>query len=96
MKRLELGTKVSTSNKIQSFRTYHKKVWKTVPLRKPITGIIVGRRYVQNGEIEGGFYDEPTYFCQTSTVQCYLIAFDLHKNPIHVLPEHLEIIEDKP
>lgn len=76
----------------------HRKVWSTTG-RYPTAGehpggegIIVGKRKLANGDRE--WWDEAGYiFLPKEYLDAYLVAFDLHRKPVHVLPEHLTPIE---
>lgn len=55
-------------------------------------GIIVGRRTLSNGNADW-FYDEAATYTSKDSFTAYVVAFDLHRKPVHVLPEHLEVIQ---
>ncbi|MFS0715511.1 hypothetical protein ABC337_04805 [Arthrobacter sp. 1P04PC] len=55
-------------------------------------GIIIGKRTLANGENQYNGYDEPITFIPKERVTAFLVAFDLHRKPVHVLPEHIEVI----
>lgn len=65
-------------------------------------GIIFGKRVLSNGHVERDTeYDEwtgRTYMLKTWVgvhhFTAYLVAFDLRRKPVIVLPEHLEIVDD--
>lgn len=52
------------------------------------TGIVVGIRTLADGEVEYN-YDEPTVFYPTRHFRAYLIATDLRRKPVLVLPEDM-------
>lgn len=52
-------------------------------------GIIVGRRTLSNGVNHYNGYDEPIVYEPTERFTAWLVAFDLHRKPVHVLPEHI-------
>jgi hypothetical protein len=54
------------------------------------TGLIVGKRVLQNG-ISQWENEEGWVFIPVERVVAYLVAFNLHKKPVFVLPEHLTI-----
>lgn len=64
-----------------------EKKW--VRKEKSFTGYIVGERTLSNGytewqgENEGVLYSPHRYF------KAYLVVFDLHNKPVHVLPEDI-------
>lgn len=54
-------------------------------------GVIVGHRTVQNNWVDSaGEY--LNYAVPTKYISAYLVAYDLRKNPVYVLPEHMERI----
>ena len=63
-----------------------EKRW--VPVDFHQQGVIVGMRVVQNNWVERdseyGGYAVPTKY-----ITAYLVAYDMRKQPIYVLPEHL-------
>lgn len=63
-----------------------EKRW--VPKPCALEGWIVGRRTVQNNWVDSaGEY--MNYAVPTKYITAYLVAYDLNKNPVHVLPEHM-------
>lgn len=52
-------------------------------------GIIIGKRTLSNGNAHWIGYDGPTAYKPTQHFTAYLIAHDLHRKPVHVLPEHI-------
>lgn len=76
-----------------------RKVWEprpvswTVPGADTLTGILVGMRTLADGEFRdvgwGGPFDVPEQaFVSTHHFTAYLVAYDLRRKPVHVLPEH--------
>lgn len=63
-----------------------EKRW--VPIPEQLEGWIVGRRTVQNNWVDR-CYDEASVAVPTKYISAYLVAYDLNKNPVHVLPEHM-------
>lgn len=55
-------------------------------------GIIVGKRTLSNGDAHWG-YDESSTYTSKESFSAYLIAFDLHRKPVHVLPEHITAVD---
>jgi hypothetical protein len=74
------------------------KFWTTM-LYPPSTrthggeGIIIGKRTLSNGNNHYNGYDEPIVYEPKERFTAYLVAFDLQRKPVHVLPEHIEPIE---
>ena len=57
-------------------------------------GIIVGKRTLSNGDIHVSYgEDAATVYKPTEHFQAYLVAFDLRRKPVFVLPEHLTPLE---
>ena len=67
---------------------YIKRKW--VPKERELSGVVIGRRYVQEGIVDHG----PDYsaFISEKYIECYLVAYDLHRKPVHVLPEDMEVL----
>ncbi|MFS0832018.1 hypothetical protein ABC337_15310 [Arthrobacter sp. 1P04PC] len=55
-------------------------------------GIIIGKRTLANGKNQYNGYDEPIMFIPKERISVWLVAFDINRKPVHVLPEHLEVI----
>lgn len=67
--------------------TRQEKRW--VPIPAQHEGVIVGQRTVQNNWVDSaGEY--LNYAVPTKYISAYLVAYDLRKNPVYVLPEHME------
>lgn len=64
-----------------------RKAWRRHG-RLAMAGIIVGRRTLSDGVLELG-YDEPTVYHPERHFTAYLVAYDLNRKPVHVLPEDL-------
>ncbi|MFJ2144375.1 hypothetical protein ACIOJF_03635 [Glutamicibacter sp. NPDC087831] len=73
-----------TTNGLYSGAT--EKRW--VPIPKKLQGVIVGRRTVQNNWVEHD-YEYGSSAVPTKYISAYLVAYNLNKNPVHVLPEHM-------
>jgi len=54
------------------------------------TGVIVQRSTLQQGGTYAGSMDDPSCWMDHGTTRAYKVAFDINRNPIHVLPEHLQ------
>lgn len=57
-------------------------------------GVIVGKRTLSDGHYDYGYSDEPGTYSPTRHFTAYLIAFDLRRKPVHVLPEHITPLEE--
>lgn len=51
-------------------------------------GIVIGVRTLANGEVDYGWEDNPTVFYAKEHFTAYLVAYDVHRKPVYVLPEH--------
>jgi hypothetical protein len=59
-------------------------------------GVITQRATLQQGGTHGGSYDESACWLTHGTTRAYKIAFDLHRKPVHALPEHITPLEPAP
>lgn len=55
---------------------------------EPRLGIVIGKRVLANGFLRYA-YEEGTTFEPDQRITAYLIAYDMHRNPVYVLPEHI-------
>lgn len=89
---LPLGTRVQYRRPLQrvekvvhhqrpSRRTF-RKVWQATKRHEWEDGVVVGVRTLANGPVHWDDYG--TYFTADQYVQAYLVAFSLHRNPVHV------------
>ena len=93
MAKYKLGDKVRVQRIIEAEKywdhetRYTKRKW--VSKEQELSGIIIGHRYVQEGIVGHG----PDYntFVPENYIECYLVAYDLHRKPVHVLPEDMEM-----
>lgn len=104
LKDFQLGQRVKFSTHLQrrlgnKGTDEHRKVWSTTG-RYPSSGehfggegVIVGKRKLANGdrywEEDYGYIFEPKEY-----LNAWLVAWDLHRKPVHVLPEHLTPLEE--
>lgn len=99
-----LGQRVRYSSHLQRVYKFEKddrygrKEWAPVTTYKgePIggEGIIIGKRTLSNGLNQYNGYDEPIVFIPKERFAAYIIAFDLQRKPVHVLPEHITLLEE--
>ena len=54
-------------------------------------GILVGIRTLSNGTIDWSF-DEPVTFYPETYFTGYIVAFDLRRKPVHLLPADVEVL----
>lgn len=57
-------------------------------------GIIIGKRTLVNGENRYNGHDEPITFIPKERVTAWLVAYDLRRKPVHVLPEHITPVDE--
>ena len=97
MTKYTLGDKVWAQRIIEAEKRwdhevrYTKRKW--VSKEQELSGIVIGHRYVQEGIVDRG----PDYsaFIPKKYIECYLVAYDLHRKPVHVLPEDMEVLGDE-
>lgn len=84
-----------------SDNTFHPdvlKVWtsESYPGHKTAggEGVIIGKRTLTNGRNHYSGYDEPITFIPKERFSAYLVAFDLRRKPVYVLPEHITALEE--
>ena len=53
-------------------------------------GVIVQHATLQQGGTDRGSYDNESCWLDHGTTRAYKLAYSMHRNPIHALPEHLE------
>ena len=63
-----------------------EKRWVPVPFEQEV--VIVGKRVIQNNWVDYEF-DEAALAVPTKYITAYLVAYDMRKNPVYVLPEHM-------
>ena len=70
--------------------------WRTCPI-SPRQGMVIGKRTLYNGrwEYPGPDYYNPEgdgapYFVQEEKLTAYLVVFDMHRNPVYILEEHIQ------
>lgn len=56
-------------------------------------GILVGVRTLANGTVEYLGHEEGSVFRPEERLTAYLVAYDLRRQPVFVLPEHLVVAE---
>lgn len=97
MTKYMLGDKVRVQRIIEAEKywdhetRYTKRKW--VSKERELSGIVIGHRYVQEGIVGRG----PDYnaFIPEKYIECYLVAYDLRRKPVHVLPEDIEVLENE-
>lgn len=57
------------------------------------TGLVMGRRTLSNGEVRAGYSDEPAQYMGRHYFRAYLVAYDLLRNPVLVLPDDLTAVD---
>lgn len=74
------------------------KVWTSEdypgqPDPEPCPGIVIGIRTLSNGTNHYHGDDEPITYRATERFTAYLVAYDMRRKPVLVLPEHLTQLE---
>lgn len=97
-----LGQQVKFAETLKRRMTYDKQAigkahgrrWDSGTQWAPVEriGVVVGRRTLSNGYVNQGYYDEPTTYHGVHTFTAYLVAFDLRRKPVLVLPEHITAV----
>jgi hypothetical protein len=76
-------------------RSGYLKVWKRNPyLKRDDTreGVIVGSRTLANGYATWAYADEPIVFYPEEHFTAYLVAYDLRRRPVYLLPSDVEVV----
>lgn len=95
---IELGTKVHFDHSSILWRGHLAggiRRWAPVEWNKGyMLGVIVGERWLSNGKVKYGGWDDTTQFYPTEHFKAYLVSYDMRRKPVYVLPEDLEEIDD--
>ena len=97
MKRHALGDKVRVRRIIEPSKLWdhharhRKRKW--VSKEQELDGIVIGHRHVQEGIVD--HWPDHIAFIPKKYIECYLVAYDLHRKPVHVLPEDMEVLGDE-
>jgi hypothetical protein len=92
-----LGDKVRVRRIIElsQLSDYHaghtERKW--VSKEQELDGIVIGHRLVQEGIVH--HWPDHIAFVPKKYIECYLVAYDLHRKPVHVLPEDMEVLSDE-
>lgn len=96
MTKYTLGDKVRVRRIIEAKKRWDhearhtKRKW--VSEEQELSGIVIGHRYVQEGIVD--HWPDYSVFTPEKYIECYLVAYDLHHKPVHVLPEDMEVLGD--
>ena len=96
MTKYTLGDKVRVQRIIEVEKRWDhearhtKRKW--VPGAQKLDGIVIGHRHVQEGIVD--HWPDYIAFIPEKYIECYLVAYDLHRKPVHVLPEDMEVLGD--
>lgn len=55
-------------------------------------GIVIGKRTLTHGNTT--YWGDYSEYTPAKTFTAWLVAFDLRRKPVHVLPEHISIIDE--
>ncbi len=97
MKKHALGDKVRVRRIIEAEKRWDREARHTkrkwVSKEQEVDGIVIGHRHVQEGIVDRG----PDYsaFIPEKYIESYLVAYDLHRKPVYVLPEDMEMLGDE-
>ena len=95
MTKYMLGDKVRVQRIIEAEKRWDheakhtKRRW--VSREWELDGIVIGHRHVQEGIVD---YLPYSAFTSEKYIECYLVAYDLHRKPVHVLPEDMEVLNE--
>lgn len=94
---MKLGDKVIALGTIRRTGTYipngrDKAFWVPVVWKAPRPGIFIGWRWLSNGEIEAGSYDEGPVYHSKERFKVALVIFNERQNPLYVPLDKLEDI----
>ena len=71
------------------------KVWRVnrylKPGEHPMSGVVVGVRTLCDGAATWDYSDEPIVFHPEQWFRAYLIAYDLRRKPVFLLPESVTV-----
>jgi len=97
MAKYTLGDKVRVRKIIKVEKRWDDKARHTkrkwVSKEWELDGIVIGHRYVQEGIVD--YWSDHSTFTPEKYIECYLVAYDLHRKPVHVLPEDMEMLGDE-
>ena len=97
MTKYELGDKVRVRKIIEVEKRWDDKARHTkrkwVSKEWELDGIVIGHRYVQEGIVD--YWSDHITFTPEKYIESYLVAYDLHRKPVHVLPEDMEALGDE-
>ena len=96
MKKYALGDKVRVRRVIEAEKSWNREERRTkrkwISREEKLDGIVIGYRHVQEGVVE--YWSDHVTFFPEKYIKCYLVAYDLHRKPVHVLPEDMEVLGD--
>lgn len=96
MSDLELGTRVTFTQPLYrtcpSAEDYTTRVWRGNTFAEPQAGVIVGVRTLSDGVVH--WTGDSDIYAPTRHFKAYLIAFDLRRVPVFVLPENVTLTSD--
>ena len=76
-------------------REVYKRWAEVIPGKpRPVEGIFIGWRTIQNGKSEWLGYDEGQIWIPDEYIECWLIVVDPRQNPIRVFPEDCGFSDD--
>lgn len=72
------------------------KVWKRLSYQpnRVVDGILIGVRTLSEGDVVWAGHDEPTYYQPTDYLTAYLVAYDLRRRPVYLLPGDVTFVPE--
>ena len=96
MKKYALGDRVRVQRIIEPSKLWDHHARHTerkwVSKERELDGIVIGHRHVQEGIVD--YCPGYITFIPKKYIECYLVTYDLHRKPVHVLPEDMEVLNE--
>lgn len=87
--RFQLGDRVQVTGCVVKTRRYKRTFWQPEAINA-VEGVIVGRRTVYTGWTE--WIDGMSCFTQDETLRVWLVAWDLHRNPLYCTDDQVKAL----
>lgn len=93
----EFGERVTFSRTLaRRWQEGGRKVWQVGQAEpSPRRGIVIGVRVLTDGRNEYGGYDEPIVYHAERRFRAFVVAYDMRRRPVLVLPEDIKPINPK-
>lgn len=97
----QFGDLVTFSHNLKRGYEGGRKIWTPEPAFNPWgpdagtvrKGILIGKRTLSEGRVHHDYEDGSDWEAD-KYVRAFLVAFEMHRKPVFVLPEHLSVIGD--